>query len=605
MFGFITKFGFKLVSGIKAFINYAFGSYEAVNPIDNKVYGKNIGTSNLKPLYKSGNPFDFQGSQSIVVDSINSSTFDIRNDFTILLGCKPSSANNALFGNSRTDLSFLLYTRFNDTTGTRFFYNGTPYKFKTIETEEEHLSYKCLGITKSGTTLKFYWYGEVTATYTNVALPTSNNFISLILGAIQVGVNPYDGTYDNFYLSDNVLSDEDIKKHTEYPNDFYQDMVNDDRILFCTDFRGNSDVGYIADGKNYSEGIVNAEVTSTRAQTNGTGNTITEGTTGTFYFHNESPTTASYLPLVSLINSNQASDELYLMEVSITITSGSAYARQIETRQDQILINSVLSTGDTHTETFISNYQSDGTFRFFFDAFNDYSGTVHDTFDATVVMTAKKLQGTHQVTGYSPTCVTNYPKEDTGLQDLTRKFNPLGFFEENVDYLNCPSDNDVKGQYVDTLYTPPDDVAYETIEIAFTKLNTPAEYYTKILSGVSDSGVFVIEFTKDYTDRGYIRYRASSGEGSAFIGTNFIDDRIYICIVNDNYNYTLYINNVPIISRTVGAVTSTIPYRLLTSYLEHENVEGIKVEVFNIHKDKALIEAERTANYTKYRQGLL
>ena len=235
--------------------NYGIGSAELeidnisvqkVTQLPNEAYSKNSGTSKVPLKLYSGNPLDFQGTQSIPYD------YTIAEGDTISFGLTSNIgtwSSHPILGRSDTGTRFYLYSVGSIGASlkldTRVLRGGADTLLvPDIFTQTSKYS---VTVYFSGGFVYSYIDGELIST---VASPYEGLSFSDI-GANLNRAEHFDGQLDYLTISNSILTPAQIQKQFQYPNEFYQDMVSDSNTLFATDFRGNG--SNIRDDKNLVE----------------------------------------------------------------------------------------------------------------------------------------------------------------------------------------------------------------------------------------------------------------------------------------------------------------------------------------------------------------
>ena len=564
MFGYCYSLGFKsgLGVGYKPYINYTWSMLP-----NGQV--QNIGNSGTNLQLYSGNPLDFQGSQYIATGLNLSQTFTV--------SLRAYNCINGYILGSAYSLSERFY----------FFVQGGYYSFRfgnsssiisNIQTSSEDNIF--IEIVETSYTIK------INDSILSGTFPFNADgvFRSITIGADIAGANNLDGQLDYLTISDRVLTQEEIALSNSNPNAFYDSMVNDANTLFATDFRGTA--GYIADDKN--------KVVGSELVTNGD---FSDGTTGwitsTWYVENEQfiSDNASDTWRQNITVNNGTYKVSAFISINQTTSLSNSSLQIFDGTTDSVLIDGAISV----TPYGVYSQQINGTREYSFIV-NITSGTLRlGGYSADKIsidnISVKEISAVYPITNYSETMRTNFQQEPTGLQDLTRSFDSLGFYTGVTDYL--------KGNgvgYGDTGWVPSADEDW-TLEVIIELFDNSASDTT--MGCAATERVFI-------SQQSNARLKYAIGDmTSSYTSLFSFGDFISLTLVYYNSgNVKAYENGILTLNVSSTLTQPVTTFRLLTEEYFNKKLLN-KIKLFKVHQ-KVLTQEEITNNYNDYvAQGLL
>lgn len=377
-------------SGGKIFIKKP--SIQKVIKLPNKAYCKSFSNSNLPLELLSSNPLDFTQIENIPIDDIDTSiiksvTFGFSGTDIRLLGRQSDWSSLLILGTNET--SFRL-----SSVDVDFSWRRVANKRTTIT----------ININPDNT-MSLFVDGVFKETVSYIGTIGNSSPINLIGGAYTAFT---DGQLDFLSINTQVLKVLDIRMASELPNEFFENMKKDSECIFLTDFRG--DGKYIANSKTHSiSNELNDDIWSLDSGWTQSGKELTAVNGGNF---TTNPDTVY-------------SNKTYLINVRVLEYVSGSLGVLLGASMYAFGSNEIASIGNfskiIKTSTLSNNLiylRGNGTF------------------NGKVLLSIKELTGLYEIINFTDPQRTNYTQEERGLQDLTRKFNSLGFFEKNVPYLN-------------------------------------------------------------------------------------------------------------------------------------------------------------------------
>lgn len=232
-----------------------------------------------------------------------------------------------------------------------------------------------------------------------------------------------DGLFDFFILRSVDYTPEEIALSNSNPNAFYEAMKNDASTLFCMDFRGIG--AYIPDNKN---NVVTDETDTEKIDIS---NSIFQ-----LSFIRGTKTFINNEVVLSGSTSNDFRFGVIYHSDYTTLPDNTIVYRKIKARSSLGTAyinangkNNIISTSSTTIEYWTTT--SSGT-----AGYDSYFAMLDEDL---IIESIENIycSAVCPIINYSPTQRTNFTQEPTGLQDLTRSFDSLGFYTGVTDYLNC------------------------------------------------------------------------------------------------------------------------------------------------------------------------
>ena len=563
-------YGFAFGAGIqryKPYINYTWSMLP-----NGQV--KNNGTSGTNLQLYSGNPLDFQGSQYISETWNNLGYTGIKTQFSIYCGIY-SVGNNTLFSsgyassNAGLDIAFISSQQIrvscnNATDGYLYVdYNNSPF---WVTFDNGLISV----IDDSGV------LGTKQLSISSLAFESNQ---SLNIASYRGMYSYYDGLLDGFVFYKDIPTPTQISQGYSNPNAFYEAMKNDANTLFCTDFRGTA--GYIADDKNNLTSD-KTDTTTIDISSNVFNISFLQGTKT--FLNNE------------VVLSGATSDDfrfgVFYLSKYTTLPDNTPVFRRIKARSSlgtaYIQANGKTNVINTSSTT-IEFWTTTSSVTIGYESYFGMSG------EDLIIESIENIycSAVYPITNYSETMRTNFQQETTGLQDLTRSFDSLGFYTGVTDYLNC---NGVG--YGDTGWIPSasDDWSIEFIGLFESSSSEQAHGvgyvnpYNRVTFSCNTSGTL---------------FSRCGGTVVSYVSSQFdVINSLTLVYVASSHTFYLYRNGVFIgqyqnLNFTGGEIAFTLGIQG-TVYTVNGNVK-----LFKVH-NKVLTQEEITNNYNDYvAQGLL
>lgn len=403
------------------FDGFALTNEDGTRELKNKALHSD--TPNGK-LY-SGNPLDFQGSQTIDIPRLDLSFWE--NPFTIIFSVIPSSIASTLFWAGNRD-SLIRIQGYNIDFKT---YNDGMLDVHSVPiTYDERVT---IAFRFDGTNMTSFKDGE------NVLVQ------EYMLGAMQntdfsIGGRPNSNGYSDcqmeyFAIVEDALSESEIKRFTTEPEKALTDYgTNPDlKGVFVTDFSGDGKYvsnmcsyalenkllignGFLIPG-NETANIIEEDTNTYITEVTEIGTSAARPWAGIDIEENFEPLAEYYIEVTFTSIENDCSVQ------SCYLGTGTGSVRNIEqtiTEGNSLTLRFIAKTLDGMLNARVS-FVYDGT-RIF---------KARTTIDKVI----KIINGVHQIQGYNDTQRTNFVAQPTGYQHLLVSKNELGFSDGIADHL--------------------------------------------------------------------------------------------------------------------------------------------------------------------------
>lgn len=521
----------------------------------NEVVSKNIGSGKVPVKWYSGNPMDFQGSQSIPVN------ITIGREFSITVS---GIFNSYILGSSGTLVDVFSVG-----------YNTNQVRFR-LRTSYQYVwdcdvanTQTTLTISANDSTISLYKDGVLVSTQNRIENITSITFTSIG----EVGNSYLDGQLDHLVIYNGILTPTQIQQSYTNPNAFYYEMVkgaSSANTLFATDFGGTG--GYIADDKNKS---TVEKIPTYKYTTFGNPVGTSSYNNGVLSVEVTTVGTTNYQPLCIFTIPTTLSGTYREITINYTVNSGTCIISNYNDGSNTSL-NKTLSGSGSYT--FIDLCANDSsTVRFDLDGRN--------LFNIDFSIEVKEISGIYPITNYSSTMRTNFQTEPTGLQDILIERDSLGFF---LGLREFPKGNGVG--YADTGYVISGSEEELSLEIVIKpKVET---YYHKYVQ--SEVNKLTIQTFPNVNTLAFYWF-------SENMNFTFMEDIPYVfTLVKDSVSSSLYVNGVLTVTKDVKQFSSIRNVVLFTEYDTHNYCPSGEIGLFKVHQ-KALTQEEITENYNYYK----
>jgi hypothetical protein len=407
-----------LTEHYEADVQHAFG--DIVTGEDGTRYLNDNGGTGINTPLHNGQGIKFNGEdQSIDTGvKITSDNFTLISSFSGAYGEEGSVSQYV--GGDTTRLRYKLYS---DKVQLQF---GSYYLYGECNTEL-HNTYGIVCLDKM---LSLYVNGILKDSVMLQLDSTAPADTNIIIGESSVY---FEGIVNEVIVINKALTQSQIKAHFEYPEAFLyvdKELVGDEyhgvlksKVLpqsviddIVAYYPMNEKIHSVRNMVGYVEEANGASSDGATPATSGDDNTC-EVDTNVFTIHNESDTDETYHPYCRITNSNRVDGELFVIKITIEITSGTAHLNKVIGEYQLLGSDTTLDVG-VYTYEFIDNYyESKEAIEVQFD------GTVENTFDATVTYeTIRKIPNISQVENFTDSCRDDAQNISYGRQNILDTF---------------------------------------------------------------------------------------------------------------------------------------------------------------------------------------
>lgn len=466
--------------------------------------------------------------------------------------------------------------------GTRFNVQLGSYQINalldtTAQSRDIYISY-------TGTILSLYSDGsfiESVDTLTPQVISVTN---------IEIGKSKiyyFNGIVKDVYAFNRVLTQTEIEKYTNQPNQFFMDSLEDSSCILAMPLCEKD--GFVRNYKSYSEGsnlVVDGSFGNQSLWVIGDSTTIS--ISGNAVNFNNSSSFVYPTPFLAIFNTPITINKCFMVELEVfNYQSGSV---RVEIGASVANNNATPFLTSNGKYQFIVQHTTNSSYRPIFRAIN-FIGSITN-------LRVKELTSIYPITNYLATCRTNAQRLPYGLQTSGFKRDSNGLILSKSNFLEA----DGVG-YGNTGWIPENGQEF-TIEWIYANPRNGVD--------VVNEGIGIeINNSADF----YLRQLRATGTINVKFGANSISSpsvakMVYLAVTVTSGNFTIYINSINrgTSSNTYNRTLNTLNRTFFLGGVNRGGIEKIMTKeskLFKVHQ-KALTQEEITKNFNKYQaQGLL